>query len=451
MTIPNFSTLLIAFLCLLATNAQAQNTAVESTKRLNTANLSAEQIELILGDRRWSENSYGISFRIPDGMISVAPKDPGSIARFIANDRTLEIDITLAELDRREALPDWRSLRTRATQQFLFAQPSAVILAEANSRTRPGGRPADRLYFHITDRTNGDWFHGQTFILINREVLLTVKMSCAESAFDIARLPYEAMITSLQVMSPEQLRAMREAMLEAGERWLERLDLNRLSDLLGEEFWFRIQSFKEDIGYERVTFADVVRNLNDTGLEVTRQRRINQDARRIDLAASYFQHTADNSEEWTIRSTERPRNASMNQPDLIMQSGVITGLRDGASLQVVTETKSSVDPQVWAIPTRGYLSQSMWLMLPHLLPLESKEMAFYVYDADIDDMSLHTVIINPDPTGDFIATIKKRVTAPPYYIRYSKEGQLKSIQYPTGITILPTNQTILTKLWRELR
>ena len=245
-----------------------------------------------------------------------------------------------------------------------------------------------------------------------------------------------AAFTSMAVLSPDQVVAERRERIDRGTAVV-RFGKERLHEALQEEpLLFRV--YREgrrpdgadaaEIGWMTVRAIEGMRGEVDAsrdpkklegeekenGLLVIVQAKtiVDGDATNmVDSESRYWLAWDRSSEIWSIRATQRQRDAARTTS----QTGIRTSARRGDPrpiLRVINSTGLG-EPQEWAVPP-NYLSQAELIMLGRLLPRDRPDPApFASYAYDPKTNGLPQRIDHYARNGDGTWTLETRIGAAP--------------------------------------
>ncbi len=313
-----------------------------------------------------------------------------------------------------------------------------------------------------------------------------LKLQCARDAGPTLQPLFEAVMRSMAIENPEELRKYREATLKAGQAVLEKATVKQL--LAGSQGtgFFRIQAQGKDVGYMKITQGPG-KQVNQPGVEVKIGSRMVVGDRIFDTESRFFMGDDGKSEAWTITTSlkARPGSAKPIRPATWEETGVrfkqditlvrqqpsglegFVGPGDQGTAPELDDQGRLGNPQdfrrdvkqprtvapetvAYKTPPLAYLSQAQVHMIQHLLPHDkAAEYGFYAYHPGTGKLTLRTERVVPAADGSYAIYSKPSQDQVETYAKYSAQGTLLEKNLGEGRMLTPTNEATLQALWKE--
>jgi hypothetical protein len=431
----------------------------------------------LLSNERWIDRTYGLSLLPPAGTRTVTQTVDDYVMR-MADDQGV-YTMSLSVHHSKKALA-FEKVVDAAKEQLGWAQPTVAPIAERPFKVQ--GRPAHLLYVQLPQVKGKDLLMAQLLVEVNPETFAVLEMQ-AEMAKKVVVTPiFEAVAASVEIADPKELNKQREQAIDAGQAWHDKLTLKQIHGALIPDQLFRMYDTQknQDMGYMRVR-QSVAAKGQQPGVVVEVQWRSVIGPVFFDTLAEYFLSDDNNSELWSITTTQRPAAEATTRP--VGKPGknpadtkanptfVETGIRVGDEITVTVDEPpgprqpskpmkktfqrpktiivervkgGKLVPETIAV---AYLSQVESLLLPQLLPLDvPNTYGFYCYHSRRGLVTLRTDQVTPTLKGIAIET---RLTTNEAALRLLVDGQHHVLekQLSPQIKLVPTSAAELQKLW----
>ena len=408
-----------------------------------------EGSEVRLAEQPWQEGRFGLTLR-PPAEAAQAPAAPGheALQRWrLGEDASLAVYLR----ESRDRV-NIETVKKRAAEQFGFKFPSSVILNEHEEERQVEGHPLDRLLIKVLDPERGDWFFGQAFLLIDPTNVAVLQVEAPFAQRERVEAVFDAVVGTMRLIDPEAIDRLREAQVQAGDVWLQRLTADDFRDLVREEQWFRIVHDNRDIGFQRLRTGEDEK-LGTPGLTLSVQRRIIFPSVTEDVKADFFVSLDRETELWSRRITRRPLvtrsrgtgPAGEGEREL---NSAETGLGSDGVITVSRETPSKREDLHWPRPPEAYLSQLGTMLLPRkMLDSVSSRMAFYAYDPASAAVVLRTTRREPNDRGGQTLYIRPAPDRDEEAWTFDARGDLIELTLPGGLRFVPATAAQIAAIW----
>jgi hypothetical protein len=286
----------------------------------------------------------------------------------------------------------------------------------------------------------------------------------------IAVETFRQVLDSVKLLDLAHVKADQDARLFRTRGLLVNLTSERLRAALQPQRWTRILKNGKDVGYSYFQETTTLKGAQE-GIEVRLRTRVvpGQDV-QVDSGTIMFASMDIRHEDWsTLTATANVKARAANKeynPPQIAEFGIsdrrsIPGEGDVYNLQVQFEATggaNKLEPVVRELPP-FYLPQVMSHLLPRLVPLgEPKTFMFAMYVPETREvMARYVDVLAPKK----LEWNKQMVRAVPVEDRIGLEGPLTthymsidgkwlgSETKETGITVIPSDEEQLLKLWKD--
>jgi hypothetical protein len=313
----------------------------------------------------------------------------------------------------------------------------------------------DQLYYLITLRTPG--------------AAKGAKDDEAATSERLAVETFRQVLDSVKLLDLGAVRADQDARLFRTRGFLVNLSSDKLKGALARQRWMRVIKNGKDVGYTYVEEKTELKGAQE-GVEIrVRSRLLPQPDLQVDSGSILFTSVDLRHEDWStlteyVDLKARAKQGKAYKAPQLTESGVsdrraVPGRGDTYNLQVLFEsTRERLEPVGRDLPP-FYLPQAISHMLPRLLPTgepkgfmfmvyvpETREvMARYVDVKELRKVELGNVITRAVPVEDRVG-LEGPVTV--HYI--TPDGKwVGSENKETGVTMLPSDEETLVKLWKD--
>jgi len=453
----------------------------------------------LLSEQRWRENSYGLSLRPPVASRMLTANMTDAAVCRIAGEGNYFIEASIKTRESAEAIAmkwnrDDRDLSGRrdasqavrsyfltddelrsgkrqqysitevgdiAVKQFAAARPDAFLLKPGmiEVNTLEQKRPTVLLYFKVPDAKRGPWIVGQSLTQIDAETIAMLKLEVPEANFANARPIFEAVLNSLKVESPAELRKQREELIANGEKWRATIDARKLQAGVVPEQWYRIREGKTELGHMRIV-QSIDTQMNTRGVRIEMQAHYEANSQSFDTLANYFLSEDGEHEAWSIKTTTRaPKNSGAVGVGAMGLTVTETGARDGKSIAVHRVTPKGEEDFNWDKPALAMLGednkplpdklprplpflsqvevQMLDTLLPHKTPLK---IGFYWYFPQASKIVLRTERVVPQKDGSCLVYSRLSPEQEEQVSQFDARGKLVKRTLPSGQVLLPTTR-----------
>ncbi len=425
--------------------------------------------------------SLGVAFHRPADSIVSGERRAGEIVYMIAEnadspDWNLSVQhlfVTAGRFDAEQQVEDHLQQLRRAERDFRVLENKSILVNGiqghlAYVEQRPG-READPIV------------NGWLILPQGENVLLVFSMLLFPEDYARLRPMFDAIISTVAVRSAEELAVRRMGRIEAGRRFLERLDPDQLRELAGTREWSRIYregadgdpDAEEEVGYALLEIREGRRGeLNPDrhpdrysdrerreGLLVRMQGRAIGDAQRnifFDSLALYWISWDQTEEAWSVRGTQRQGEAARTESETGIRNPARTGA-PRALLTVVRDRGSEYtrEPIEWEVP-ESYLSQALGTIIGRLLPMDRErtvEYAYYFYNFTLSNPQLSVRIDEwgpaDDDSGNWVLRTRLGAESPVITTLYSPSRQFIRRTRGDGTITEPISLERLHRLWQR--
>lgn len=442
--------------------------------------------------KRWSDNGYGISLRLPHDTRVIPLATEPDIARFITPDG-MELTLMLDLVDRPAGID---KMAERAVRDASLRYSPATVVKDNPGPLTLAGRDARRFFLLVGESQDRQVLFGQMLAMYDRATILALQVVVpAQNVLQRIR-EFEQIAESLQIVDSDEQARRRTEQLKAGEQWLKRTGPQTFAPLLDRVVWQRIAVLDQEHGYRRFGLQQD-QELGLPGIRLRVQTRTKGEDVTRDTFAEFFLSDDQLNEVWSIRTTERPvkqppanritlpnRKNKDAEPPAQPRTWADTGLRTteivrnprtgdpirdpvtkepiiAPHIKVSRETplylsggeqtfshKGDVKNRTWQVPP-AYLSQLHKFLLPYLLEPDSPPMAFYTYHPPAFNIALLTVETQPTGDGGYVALVRQTPRHPQEMYEYDADGRLvRQIRW-TGEVIEPATAEQIQARWQN--
>lgn len=409
----------------------------------------------LLADQWWDEPAHGLRLRPPAHAERMDHTTDGALASFLAPGG-LRLAVFIKEAEDGYNLA---KLREAAFDHFAFAYPSAVYI-------NPKITPPPRMRWAATmiaakDQEGRDLRWGQVFLVIDDGHFAIIEMQTSRDGFDHAMQTLNAVLRSVSLMKPLELRQMRADQMLIGQQWLAEKRKQVIDEPGQAERWYRVVEDGEDVGYRRVQVITDPQALRaeklDPGIAVKEQTRIGAGGRVFDIALSAYESGDRTFEMWEARTTLRKQQ---NAGTVRTATWADTGFRTDRDIQVTRDAPADMgavqDPRAnpgvpessrWRRPPVAYLAQiELHLLTPHWHTLP-EDACFYAYDVNSGDLAQRLVSVSDGEHGGKLVTIRPTPASGRQRLTYDENGKLVRHEMADGRTFIPTTPEQIAALW----
>lgn len=434
--------------------------------------------------QEYESRGNGIALRPPKGSIPIRRVGAQDIVEFVDESRGWSLKLSKIRLEREGSLTEWRDPQGEM-------QPG--VLEFTAKRLKENIPDAEFLRKEKINIGDGDvgvlalrYTRGLKSLLSQQAIIQRTdklyyllafttpgasKGAKDEQAAAIERSAVEAfrqVLDSVKLLDTADVRREQDARLIRTRSLLLNFTPDRIRSALKRQQWNRILKNGKDVGYSYLEESVEGKGGQD-GIEVRiRSRVMPASDVQVDVGSMLYSSMDLRHEDWSTlseianskqRAADKAYQAPQTTETGVSDRRTIPGEGDEYSLQVIFEsTKDRLDPVVQELPP-FYLPQAMSHLLPRLLPLgEPKTFMFAVYVPDTRQVTLRYVDVLPQRKVEFNQQI---VRAVPVEDRIGLEGAitthymsmdntwLGSENKESGITVVPSNEETLLKLWKD--
>ncbi len=402
------------------------------------------------GRSRWQEHAYGMSLTAPPDAAWIEQVDDGASIKFITQERaTISVFIRQSQ---NELILD--AVKTKATNEFSFAYPSAVTMVQDQQPITVAERKSLGLFLLVPDEKQGNWVFGQVYVQIDPKTIAVYQLECNADVFDSSFKTFQTMLNSVTFADPAELDRERTERINNAKTWLDSINKDKIKGALIAEQWLRITQNGKDVGYMRIRQHDEAEHV-PPGTSVAVRSHIVDGPNTYDTEASFFESDDRVVEFWTITTTmripQRVIHGTNTTPETVTQNWRQTGLRNADGMEVQQETPTSIKKLPWKIPPYPYMSQVNMYILPALLPHDKPtELAFYSFHQTSHKLSLRTLRIEPLPGGSYRVFDRPTPDRTEQVATFSPTGRLIERRMTDGRTYLATTPQELRRIWGGL-
>lgn len=480
------------------TPATYETIAVQDVSAANTtegekvyALSSDENVAALLSNDPWRENAYGLSLRPPLGSHMVNQTVDDAVLRIIGGDRDYAITIFVKKSPKPIEIA---GLQRLALDNIAVAQPTARVLQQRSDlvvgdakNPKPGSiHTAGLAYFFIpavkpTNKTPGipDMAVGEAFMRIDGTLFVQLRMETQHSKFAENRKIFEALIRSLRVDDPIDLKERRLAAAKAGEEWRDKIGFGELKSVIVPEQFYRVVDKDKDVGWMQVTQkvgVDPSLKINGAMVHV-RFRYDSQDA-SYDTVSDFFVSDDLRLETWLIEtvatSKTPPDKKQRGTPAPQRQKWSETGKRDmeregGREKHKMTVVRKSPLGETktfnWDLPMRDsetpknktdaikvyprpYVSQVELYLLDNLIPRRKPlEISYYAYSPNLGKLAFRTERIVIDKNGAARVYSAPAPDQAEQVSVFDTNGRLVRRELPGGQQLIPSTEAEIRSKW----
>jgi hypothetical protein len=343
-------------------------------------------------------------------------------------------------------------------------------LIERTQNLQIGTLPAERFYvLGPKDEKKVRLVYGVTFIKISAGRFAYFETSLGEPQFEMARPQIEATVATAQFADKPALEAAQRALFDAGARFLETVDENKLRAIVADskETWWRLyvpakmgaDADAKELGYRRIRVSMGKRGQIDP-------KRDPKDFRGADNDEGYLVQVdfrgilGDNNEILTDS-----RGTFFLTVDRSQETWALTTrVRDGKSDKVSDEIGHRIGSQIkikkadgrdatLLVPEKTYLSRLETFLVHRLLVLSrlTTEFAFHTYSSETElvDVRRESVEQPADKPGIYRITSRLGEGTQPQVATMKANGDLLFADLGGGVRIEPTSLEQLVRLWKS--
>jgi len=396
------------------------------------------QVDKILSNKRWQEQSVGLSFLIPKEAKQVPVAEPNVAGVFLGNPGyRLKVS-----LKRSPEAVSASAMGKFALVQFFETYPSAVVLS--HQTVRCSGSAGTLSFFKVSGGDEGPAIvQGQLILQVGADYKTFAVMTMISDAkfYDQVRPILESIAHSVKTADPKELDEYRSKLITRAKEWHQRIKASQRHAVLSKEpLLMRVIKDGKDLGFMRVdqyltteeqwrvrrTAISAGRKpiqveaKGRAGIAIEVRSRLYQDqanaGRRthvVDSSSQFFLSDDGNFEMWSLISTIRPLQAAAPVPGAQGVRGAgrrggppaargqnevtasETGVREGNEITVTRQSpEAGITPDLWELPKdepkdfQGqpedqeaycYIPQVDLYLLGKLLPRKNVELGFYTY------------------------------------------------------------------------
>ena len=460
----------------------------------------ARPVAMVLAEEPIRLDAVGLSFRIPEGLVSQSMRVGGTEKiRIIpaGGEPAWEVLADAPRSSKREMTPG--EVADAALKQILesvgvrrlendgpaarpvgFEGGGQVIDRTDALRIDGCAEPGARFYvrFPVPDggRNEPDAVRGYTVFRGAPGQFVVFELFTTAPALESARAYYEFIVANASLADRAGAVVERGAAVEAAFDLLARLKPEDLRAIAAERPELFLRSYREakggadgdavEIGYQRVRTwwgrrgeLDSARSVEglkgddrDEGLLVSIEGRtlLHDTDQLVDSVGTYFV-LADRSEEaWTLQMAVRDlgQNGRKRPAATYFETGARSREALAVSITGKGQQKQQVQPMV---PAKAYINQAEMLLLPQIL-MRFKvpgEYGFYTYQSQSMNVSLRRDQLEPMADRPGMWSLKTRVTedAEPRVGWYDDTGRVVRIALPDKTIIEPFDPGRLMDLW----
>ncbi|MEX0653200.1 MAG: hypothetical protein WD534_17110 [Phycisphaeraceae bacterium] len=445
--------------------------------------------DALLAEERWRETAFGLSLRPPAEARTIEQTADRALVTFLVGE-SMSIRLYFRQTQKAVTLEE---VHERAAEQFVSLFPAAAIVQDEVAEVRIGQRRGARWYF-IVPSEEGEWVAGQAFMMIDPYTVAMFQYESDSHSYEQSREMFEAVLESVELMSPQDLDAQRTALVEAGDAWLAQVSQAQMAAVLPERQWLRLLQDGRDVGYQRIE-SGPAEQLGEAGLEVRIQSHtLAGENHAYDSESQLFVADDVPIELWSLVTTLRPLQdrgglqPSREQPNRsrrpVQPGGVTdspiealaehwrqrprvagpqqspeqgwadTGLRSHERITVSQEGPTEIDNKEWSVPPKAYLSQLAVQALPALLVEQAragevaKPMAFYAYHPNAGRLMLRTVRTEPADAGGWRVYDRPAPDRAEQTYRYDDRGRLIERRTGDGRVFKPATAEEIRTRWQ---
>lgn len=336
---------------------------------------------------------------------------------------------------------------------------------------------------------------GNTLVMLNPQAVLLVESTGPIEAKPRVRELLAALIQTLRIEAAERLLQRQRTALRFGEIWRLSLTPDAIRNAVPEAQVFRMVRAGQDVGAVVIRHETVLQD-SGSGQSGRRVGLMLMDERgptTLNRRAEYFVSRDAQVERWflnhTYRSPNQPattwvetgvrapqgaggrfapltviqegqappemqaylaqREAWLRQADTMilpkhLQEQMPVHVRDSRAASSLAGER---EKKVWESPGPAYLSQAdLWTLLP-MIPRDATDgLAFYAYDPDQAELTLHHAQPQPQRDGGWLLRLYPDLDRAPRIYRMDRTGRVLEVRYPDGTRWIRTTEAMLRRL-----
>lgn len=403
-----------------------------------------------LSDTPWQDRAWGISVRLPVGVILKSETADGQHL-FRAADPQGLFQLSL-QVKRSGKMLKIEDVAKVAREQIQTLQGAAQVLEE---RAEPlMKRPAVVIHASVPEGGTEQVLLSQAIVQIDAQTFAVLEGRCKIANAQEVLPIFEAVIDTLDMTDLNAIEKQRQAALQAGREWRMGIKLSEIESALVPEQWFRLLRDNKDIGFMNMRQRRAQREgLHGVGIEI--QARIFQADRTVDVLEEYFLSDDDRQEFWKITTTARPADADHLPPSNPLPVGknityVETGIRTDGEILVTFDSNEGnwrSKKEQMQRPAVGYLSQVERILLPQLLPIDHPATyGFYCYHRGAGKVMYRTEQVTPALTG-FTLTTRQAPNDPEIRAAYTAQRRLVEQTLSATDKMMPATPKDIQTRW----
>lgn len=279
---------------------------------------------------------------------------------------------------------------------------------------------------------------------------------------------FRQVVDSVKLLDSDAVRADQDARLFRTRGLLVNLTPTKLRETLKPQQWLRILKNGKDVGYTYIEEKTITKGAQEN-VEIRIRSRVLPDANtQTDVGSILYASMDLRHEDWstlgeTVNLKQRAAVKDYKPPQLaefgISDRRTVAGQGDVYTLQVQYDSATGrIEPVLRDLPP-FYLPQAISHMLPRLVPTdEPKTYLFATYVPDQRELMMRYIDVQDARKVKFNGQL---VRATPVLDRLGLEGPvtthyistdrvwLGSESKDTGITVVPSDEETLLKLWKD--
>lgn len=454
--------------------------------------LSSEQnANALLATDLWRENAYGLSLRPPLGSHLVNQTVDEAVLRIIGADRDYAITIFVKKSPNPIEIT---GLQRLALDNIAVAQPTARVLQQRSDlvigdtkNPKPGSiHTAGLAYFFIpavkaTAKAPAipDMTLGEAYMRIDGTLFVHLRMETQYSKFAENRKIFEAMLRTLRVEDPTDLKARRLAAAKAGEEWRDKITFNEVKSVIVPEQFYRVVDKDKDVGWMQVTQkVGTDPSLKLAGASVHVRFRFESLDASYDTVSDFFVSDDLRLETWLIETVAMSKTPTDKKargtPASQRQKWSETGKRDmeregGREKHKITVVRKSPLGETktfnWDLPMRDseaskdkaepvkfyprpYVSQVELYLLDNLIPRRKPmEISYYAYSPNIGKLAFRTERVTVDKNGGAKVYSAPAPDQAEQVSVFDTNGRLVRRELPGGQQLIPSTEAEIKSKW----
>ena len=452
---------------------------------------SDADVAALLSNDPWRENAYGLSLRPPLGSHLVNQTVDDAVLRIIGTERDYAITIFVKKSPKPIEVG---GLQRLSLDNIAVAQPTARVMQQRSDlvigdtkNPKPGSiHTAGLAYFFIpavkpTNKSQGtpDMALGEAFMRIDSTLFVQLRLETQYSKFAENRKIFEAIIRTMRVDDPTEVKARRLAAAKAGEEWRDKIGFNELKAVVVPEQFYRVVDKDKDVGWMQVTQkVGVDPSLKVNGAMVHVRFRFDAPDASYDTVSDFFVSDDLRLETWLIETTatsklppdKRPRGTPTPQ----RQKWSETGKRDmervgGREKHKITVVRKSPLGETktlnWDLPMRDsestkdntdqikvyprpYVSQVELYLLDNLIPRRKPlEISYYAYSPNLGKLAFRTERVTVDKNGAARVYTAPAPDQAEQISIFDTNGRLVRRELPGGQQLIPSTEGEIRSKW----